>query len=38
LNRETLRDRYYKELRPNLLAHEARHDLTLELWLGSWPL
>jgi hypothetical protein len=37
LNRETLRDRYFKELRPNLLAHEARHDLTLELWLESWP-
>lgn len=38
LNRETLRDRYYKELRPNLLAHEARHDLTLELWVESWPV
>ncbi len=38
LSREILRDRYYKELRPNLLAHEARHDLTLKLWLESWPL
>ncbi len=35
---ETLKERYYKELRPNLLAHEARHDLTLKLWLDSyWP-
>jgi hypothetical protein len=32
LKREILRDRYYKELRPNLLAHEDRCDLTLELW------
>jgi hypothetical protein len=37
LNREILRERYYKELRPNLLAHEDRCDLTLELWLDSWP-
>ncbi|MEP6716918.1 MAG: DUF6036 family nucleotidyltransferase, partial [Terriglobia bacterium] len=37
LNRETLRDRYYNELRPNLLGHESRHDLTLKLWLESWP-
>jgi hypothetical protein len=37
LNRETLRDRYYKELRPNLPAHEDRCDRTLELWLESWP-
>jgi hypothetical protein len=37
LNRETLRERYYKELRPNLPAHESRCDLTLELWLDSWP-
>jgi hypothetical protein len=36
LNRETLKQRYYKELRPNLLAHEDRCDLTLELWLESW--
>ena len=32
-----LKERYYQELRPNLLGHEARHDLTLELWLESWP-
>ena len=37
LIRQTLRDRYYKELRPNLLAHEDRCDLTLALWLDSWP-
>ena len=37
LKRETLRERYYKELRPNLPAHEDRCDLTLELWLASWP-
>ena len=33
----TPKERYFAELRPNLLAHEARHDLTLELWLDSWP-
>lgn len=38
LKAETLRERYYSELRPNLVAHEARHDLTLQLWLESfWP-
>jgi hypothetical protein len=37
LKPEILRDRYYKELRPNLLAHEDRCDLTLELWLEFWP-
>jgi hypothetical protein len=38
LKPEILRERYYNELRPNLLAHEARHDLTLQLWLESyWP-
>jgi hypothetical protein len=31
-----LRERYYTELRPNLLAHEDRHDLTLRLWLESY--
>ena len=29
LKPEVLRERYYNELRPNLVAHEARHDLTL---------
>jgi hypothetical protein len=38
LKPEVLRERYYSELRPNLLAHEDRHDLTLQLWLESyWP-
>jgi len=37
LSPEILKERYYRELRPNLLAHEARHDLTLRLWLESWP-
>jgi Nucleotidyltransferase of unknown function (DUF6036) len=38
LNAEILRERYYRELRPNLPAHEARHHLTLRLWLESyWP-
>jgi hypothetical protein len=38
LRPEILRERYYNELRPNLAAHEARHDLTLQLWLESyWP-
>lgn len=35
LNPDVLRERYYSELRRNLLAHEARHDLTLRLWLES---
>ena len=33
LKPEILKDRYYNELRPNLLAHADRHDLTLALWL-----
>lgn len=37
MKREILRDRYYKELHPNLLAHEDRCDLTLAPWLDSWP-
>jgi len=38
LKPEVLKERYYNELRPNLVAHEARHDLTLQLWLESyWP-
>jgi len=31
---EVLRERYEKELRPNL-TNESRHDLTLKLWLES---
>jgi hypothetical protein len=39
LRPEILRDRYYRELRPNLMAHETQHDLTLRLWLESyWPV
>ena len=39
LRPEVLKERYFSELRPNLLAHETRHDLTLQLWLESyWPL
>jgi hypothetical protein len=38
LRPEILRERYYRELRSNLMAHAARHDLTLRLWLESyWP-
>src|SRR5580704_16971856 len=36
LSPEILKERYYTELRPNLPAHEARHDLTLRLWLESY--
>jgi len=36
LNRDTLKERYYKELRPNLPAHTDRHDLTPELWLEAY--
>jgi len=32
---DVLRDRYHSELRPNL-ANEARHDLTLQLWLEAY--
>lgn len=35
LDAEVLRERYYRELRPNLIAHEARHDLTFKLWLEA---
>ncbi|MGA2150289.1 MAG: DUF6036 family nucleotidyltransferase [Bryobacteraceae bacterium] len=39
LKPEVLKERYYSELRPNLPAHEKRHDLTLQLWLESyWPV
>jgi len=36
LKPEILQERYYSELRPNLLAHEARHDLTLRLWIEAY--
>ncbi|MEJ2008063.1 MAG: DUF6036 family nucleotidyltransferase [Acidobacteriota bacterium] len=34
LDPEVLRERYKKELRP-YLANAARHDLTIDLWVGS---
>jgi hypothetical protein len=34
LKPDVLRERYEKELRP-YLANEARHDLTIKLWLDS---
>lgn len=34
LDEAVLRERYEKELRPNL-ANEKRHDLTLKLWLEA---
>jgi hypothetical protein len=34
LDPERLRDRYTKELRPHLV-NEAKHDLTLDLWIES---
>jgi hypothetical protein len=38
LKAEILKERYYGELRPNLV-NEPRHDTTLELWLQSyWPV
>jgi hypothetical protein len=36
LNPQILKERYYRELRPNLPAYEVRHDLTLRLWLESY--
>jgi hypothetical protein len=36
LKRDVLRERYHRELRPNLISHQSRHDRTLELWLESY--
>jgi hypothetical protein len=36
LRPEILKDRYHSEMRPYLKSHEARHDLTLQLWLESY--
>jgi hypothetical protein len=36
LRSEVLKERYYSEVRPNLISHEGRHDLTLRLWLESY--
>lgn len=35
LRSEVLKERYYSELRL-YLANEARHDLTLQLWLEAY--
>ena len=31
-----INDRYYKEVRPNLLSRETEHDATLKMWLESY--
>jgi hypothetical protein len=36
LDPKILRDRYEKELRPNLMTRESWHDGTLEMWIGSY--
>ncbi|HEY3129373.1 MAG TPA: DUF6036 family nucleotidyltransferase [Acidobacteriota bacterium] len=36
LDRETLRERYEQELRPNLLSREEYHDRTLSFWLETY--
>jgi len=36
LNPEILKERYYSELRPNLLGREDWHDSTLRLWLEAY--
>ena len=38
INPKTLRERYVKEFRPNLVSGEKKHDLTLDLWTEMcWP-
>jgi hypothetical protein len=36
LDPQVLRDRYERELRPNLMARQSWRDGTLELWLGAY--
>ena len=36
LKPEVLKERYHRELRPYFAAHQARHDLTLDLRLESY--
>ena len=36
LSPELLRERYERELRPNLMARQSRHDGTLRMWLGAY--
>jgi hypothetical protein len=38
IDAKTLRRRYEKEYRPNVVANVERHDLTLKLWIEMcWP-
>jgi uncharacterized nucleotidyltransferase DUF6036 len=38
INAKTLRRRYAKEFRPNLVSGEKKHDKTLDLWVEMcWP-
>lgn len=38
IHAETLRDRYQREFRPNLVSNVEKHDLTIELWIEMcWP-
>lgn len=36
INAATLRQRYYDELRPNLLSRQSWHDQTLAMWLEAY--
>lgn len=36
LDRDVLRERYRRDLRPYLLAHHDRHDRTLEWWIEAY--
>ena len=36
LDPKILRDRYEKELRPNLMARESWRDGTVEMWIGFY--
>jgi hypothetical protein len=36
LDAQVLRDRYQRELRPNLMVRETWHDGTLEMWIGAY--
>jgi hypothetical protein len=36
LDPKILRERYDRELRPNLMARQSWHDGTLEMWIGAY--
>jgi hypothetical protein len=36
LDREILKERYVRELRPNLMARQTWHDGTLKMWIGAY--